>query len=65
MLNSCQIISISLHWYKNGNSIFMLQCMKKIDANVNRPSNKQEIVRRDSKTYWPININKRFIVYLC
>ena len=51
MLNTCQIISIILHCFKNGNSISMLQHMKKNDADVNKPSAQNEIYRYDSNSY--------------
>ena len=56
MLNPCWKISIILHCFKNGNSIFMLQGMKKIDANVYKTSAKKEIYFHDINLYWKTSI---------
>ena len=59
MFNPCWMISIILHWYNKGNSIFMLlYILKKLDAQVNRPSNEKEVDHHDSEMYWPISIKE-------
>ena len=54
------MISIILHWYKNGKSTVMLYSMKKSDTNVNIPSYRKEIDHHDVKTHWP-NVIKETI----